>query len=792
MKLKHLFSFFIFFLSIQLFAQTDSLKKPVIVNRDSIIRSFFKETKEEKFTKTDFTQRTERALDILDESKTMGTLTWKELMIQEQIKDSRKILRVLRNVFRRHTNSDFRNLELYKNILVEIQNRNEKFKEILGEKRGEIKQARINIREIPKDTVIREMIIQNAIDTAAKGKRRVKNLKKKWALTDGYLKMNLDSVDRWSSQVSMQAITTADLLQRADSITQQSSFRALKGDYPFIWEKDTFVAVQDTSAEVRNSTVATEHRKIIGYYIKKNLSTILWLPLLVIVFFTWWTHRNYKRYKNASDELKGENNYLTFINKNKIISALIIGLSLFPLFDVHAPWFYLLINQCVIIASVIYLFFQKGRKPFLPVFIFILCLLFAITIDNAIEPGIFQRLSLIALNIISIVSAFFLLPRIQYLPHIKKTVRVITYAYIVLNIIAIIANVLGRVIIAEGLTNAGVIGITQVITLSVFIQIILEALYLQLAASRFKRGVKLTADYEVVLQELNKPVFFFCMVIWLMMFSANLYMYEMIKSGVVKIFTSDINIGSLSFTIGNVVLFFLIIWIAHLMQKFIGAFFGDAEGDEDLDNKKERSRMMVVKLVVLCLGYLMAVAVSGLPVDKITIIIGALGVGVGMGLQSIVNNFVSGVVLIFDRPLQIGDMIEVGENKGKVKNIGIRASTLLTDDGAEVIIPNGDILSRPITNWTLTTNQRRIDLDFTLQTSEDKLVISQIIKDTLREADEVVAEKDPVILWKDVKENEIKIVVYFWCSNALKADWVRSEVRYLLFGKFREKKIPVL
>src|SRR5204862_5029292 len=130
--------------------------------------------------------------------------------------------------------------------------------------------------------------------------------------------------------------------------------------------------------------------------------------------------------------------------------------------------------------------------------------------------------------------------------------------------------------------------------------------------------------------------------------------------------------------------------------------------DDDIQNKKERSRLLIARLILLCIGYLLAVAASGVPVDKITIIIGALGVGIGLGLQNIVNNFVSGIILIFDRPLQIGDIVEIGDKKGRVKEIGIRTSTLLTEDGAEVIMPNGDVLSHNIVNWTLSNNHARV------------------------------------------------------------------------------------
>ena len=160
----------------------------------------------------------------------------------------------------------------------------------------------------------------------------------------------------------------------------------------------------------------------------------------------------------------------------------------------------------------------------------------------------------------------------------------------------------------------------------------------------------------------------------------------------VDFFTSDRQVGNFSFTLGGILLFLGIIWLSNFLQKYIAYFFGDIGDDAAFDDKGQRSRLMVTRLILLIAGFLLAVAASGLAVDRITVILGALGVGVGLGLQSIVNNFVSGVILIFDRPLRIGDTVDIGDKRGRVKEIGIRSSTLLTEDGAEVIIPNGDVL----------------------------------------------------------------------------------------------------
>ena len=108
---------------------------------------------------------------------------------------------------------------------------------------------------------------------------------------------------------------------------------------------------------------------------------------------------------------------------------------------------------------------------------------------------------------------------------------------------------------------------------------------------------------------------------------------------------------------------------------------------------------------------MIALAAAGFQLSELAIIIGALGVGIGFGLQNVVNNFVSGLILMFERPIQPGDVIEVSGTSGKVREIGMRATTLTTFEGADVVVPNGTLLSEKLINWTLSDMNRRLDVN---------------------------------------------------------------------------------
>jgi small-conductance mechanosensitive channel len=114
--------------------------------------------------------------------------------------------------------------------------------------------------------------------------------------------------------------------------------------------------------------------------------------------------------------------------------------------------------------------------------------------------------------------------------------------------------------------------------------------------------------------------------------------------------------------------------------------------------------------VILLVGFFMALGALGIDLTKITIVAGAFSVGVGFGLQTIFNNFVSGIILLFERPIKIGDIIEVAGTAGEVQPIGIRASVIRTAEGSEIIVPNGMLISSQVTNWTFTDRRRAVEV----------------------------------------------------------------------------------
>ncbi len=150
------------------------------------------------------------------------------------------------------------------------------------------------------------------------------------------------------------------------------------------------------------------------------------------------------------------------------------------------------------------------------------------------------------------------------------------------------------------------------------------------------------------------------------------------------------------------------------------------------------SIVTLVNYTVVAFGIILAAATAGFSGTQLTVVFGALGVGIGFGLQSIVANFISGLVLIFERPIKVGDRVQTVDHFGIVTDIGIRASTIRTFDGAEVVVPNGDLVSKEVINWTRSDQVRRVEVLFRVALGTDPKMVLELLQQ--------VAKAHPLVL----------------------------------------------
>ena len=199
----------------------------------------------------------------------------------------------------------------------------------------------------------------------------------------------------------------------------------------------------------------------------------------------------------------------------------------------------------------------------------------------------------------------------------------------------------------------------------------------------------------------------------------------------------------------------------------------------------------MARYTIITLGVFLAITAAGLPLGSLGILIGAFGVGIGFGLQNIFNNLVSGLILLFERPIQIGDTIEVGTLIGNVKSIGIRSSNVRTFDGAEVIVPNGQLISKEVINWTLSDHQRRIEIIAGVAYGSDPHKVKEIFMQCLAKHPDIIESPEPNVYFNDLGESSLDFRLLF-CTSKI-GEWlrIRSEVVFMVHDALNENGITI-
>jgi len=189
------------------------------------------------------------------------------------------------------------------------------------------------------------------------------------------------------------------------------------------------------------------------------------------------------------------------------------------------------------------------------------------------------------------------------------------------------------------------------------------------------------------------------------------------------------------------------------------------------------------------MGIWIAMAAAGIPMDKAAIVFGALGVGIGLGLQSLVNNLVSGLIIAFEKPVNVGDIIEISGKSGIIRTIGFRSSVVNTWDGSDVIIPNGDLLNAHLVNWTRGNTIRRVEIAMGIAVGSDLDKVKELITQLFSTNERVLKDPAPFVVANDFDNNSLNISIYFWVSHTREWKALRSEFIVAINKMMKENAI---
>jgi potassium-dependent mechanosensitive channel len=235
--------------------------------------------------------------------------------------------------------------------------------------------------------------------------------------------------------------------------------------------------------------------------------------------------------------------------------------------------------------------------------------------------------------------------------------------------------------------------------------------------------------------------------------------------------------GSISVSIEDILAFGITVWAAYLLSAFIRfALQEEVYPRRGLARGMSYAYSRLVHYVILAFGFLVGLGVLGLDLSKVSVLAGAFGVGIGFGLQDVVNNFVCGLILLFERPVHVGDIVEVGGLQGEVRRIGIRASTVRTYQGADIIVPNSQFITANVTNWTLSDQLRRIDLPVGVNYGAAPQQVIKVLETVALANKGILKEPPPRGLFMGYGDSSINFELRAWTDQFDNWGLIRSEL----------------
>jgi len=575
--------------------------------------------------------------------------------------------------------------------------------------------------------------------------------------------------------------------------------RLLRLDAPPLWRVQDTTTLRDDVARSLTREIQSENSFVAQYAAadmgNQRLLHVLQVALLPLLLWVAWRHRRRGVDPTAVLATDAEARVIRRPFSTWLLLSMIGVLLLEP----NAPLFLHQLAMLVALVPVLRLMPQQGRRllgpwPYLATAFYLLQRLAVLLMAS----DYLYRLYYLALAVLALAATGWLLWRSRgqrfagLAGRAGQLVHGLAWAAVVVLLVSVGANVLGNVSLAEmlasGIIESGYFALVLYAAVTVF-----EALLRRLGARREVRRLWLMRRHGgTLLESLARWARVAAVVGWIGYTMSRFRIFRPVYDTAKAIITHRFEYGELSVSLGHVLVFcigvVLAVWVARTLRALLRE---EVLPRMSLPRGVDNSVASLSYYVLLLVGLLAALSAAGFKIGQLAFLFGALGVGIGLGLQDVVKNFVSGLILMFERPVQPGDVVDISGTSGRVRAIGMRATTVRTFDGADVVVPNGMLLSDKVTNWTLTDQNRRVDVDLGVAYGTDVTRVMQLLQETTRTTPGVAEDPAPTVLFTGFGASSLDFAIRAWTHQF--DDWsaIRSDLMGRLHAALGEAGIEI-
>jgi len=514
-------------------------------------------------------------------------------------------------------------------------------------------------------------------------------------------------------------LTVDETLSEIDQIVLQMQKDYFVFDSEPIWVSkktgrsaiDTITVVSVSNTKLISSGIK-ENKEQLKEFLALNFKTLV-VQIAFILLLLLLMIRVRNKWKQDVNEL---NNPIEIQAKivlsHPISSSIVAGVLISAFFyDALIPAF-VEIHMILILFGMIYLLPKLTTNRFRIFLVLIFFVYFVQIFQEYLGPEAVMVRWLMIVNAIILMMAFVVGRKIMkqspiLFKPIYRLFKVVAPFYIILSLLSVITNIIGMVSLSNlllyGVLTSTVLGFVVFLTVKVIVSLVVLIFKLIRSSSIEALSTMINATH----QRIQPILIWIGLIVWVIFTLKGFDLFYFIKSWINEIMILQWEVGEMTISLGGILAFFGIFILFLILAKLTATIFKDEWMINVLPRGVSPAISLLLRITLIGVGLYIALSAAGLDLSKLGFILGALGVGIGFGLQNVVLNFISGLILAFERPINIGDTIEIDQEFGVVTDIGVRSSHIRSYSGYEAIIPNGDLISKKVINYTLTDRDRR-------------------------------------------------------------------------------------
>lgn len=615
----------------------------------------------------------------------------------------------------------------------------------------------------------------------------------------------LDDIFIKQKKLTELVLTIDDTILEIDLAEQQLKKNYFVFDSKPIWiSTDIGFAEIDSTGTTKAKVVAgpvdqiiiklKENENQLKEFIRINSNVVIFQVAFLISLFIVFFRLNINWEKRAKKKLTPIEKQTKTILSSPISAAVVSGIMISAFFfeSIIPPYVEILI--ILVLLGTIFLLPKITTKSFrIPLILILLSYLIQVTETYLGYKNSSLRVFMI-IDALILISALVVGKRIisgserEFRP-VYRIFILLSPVFILILVVAVITNVIGMVNLSRfliyGILNSTALG--MVVFLSVRIVTSIVVLFFRF---RKKFSIQaLSAMLDVTNKRIKPLLNLIGLIVWLMFTLKGFDLYDVLVEKINDIMAIHWDVGEMTVSLGGILSFLGIFIIALLLSKLASAIFQDEWMVNVLPRGVAPAVSLLMRIFLIGIGLYMALSAAGLDVSKLGFMVGALGVGIGFGLQNVVLNFVAGLILAFERPINLGDTIEVDQEFGVVTSIGVRSSNIKSYSGYEAIVPNGDLISKKVINYTLTDRNRRSKIIMKTAPDAEPEKVIDLLSEMAREHPATLDDPEPKTYFYGYDpDGNLSFTLLYWTtfSDTLKTD---SEIALKIFAKLKEEGI---